>query len=144
MPRRITYRIVCESAAPPETVFEVLFKAKAWPAWAPMVRAAGWEDGEKIGVGAVRRVGAGNVVMREKVTIHMPPSRHGYTLLSDRPARDYEALVALTPSGAGTTITWTGSFVPNPPGIGHAYGWFVRRYIKRLANALARQAERQH
>lgn len=137
------YRIVRESTAPAETLFEVLNEPSRWPRWAPLVRQAGWEDGGVIGVGAVRLVGSPPVMMREQVTVHEPPTQHGYTLLSTMPARDYHALVELTPHDSGTTITWTGNFKPNPVGIGHAYGVFVKWYIRRLARALAREAERR-
>lgn len=143
MTGRRSYSVSAASAAPPEAVFDVLVDAPRWRTWAPLMKVSGWEPGVEVGVGAVRRAGAPPLVMREQVTVHDPPHRHGYTILADSPARDYHALVELTPSGSGTAIAWSGSGEPHPRGLGDAYLLFVRWYVGRLARALAREAERR-
>lgn len=139
---RLDYAATAHSSASPDVVFEVLYDAPRWQEWAPLIAVSRWEDDSVEGVGAVRLAGARGSVVRERITVHEPPLRHGYEILADRPARDYRALVELTPEGAGTLIRWAGSFEPNPAITGRPYQLFLRWFMNRLAHALAREAER--
>lgn len=139
---RMHYHLVRRSAASPDTLFAILHDAPGWRHWAPLVTSSRWAHPAVTGVGAVREIGSNGVGMRERITVHEPPYRHGYVMVGDRPARDYRALVSITPEGEGTRIEWEGSFEPNPAGIGHAYAAFVRSYLGRLLDALVAEAER--
>lgn len=139
MHERTSYEIVRDSSASPERLFQVLYDATRWPDWAPLVTTGGWVDAGVVGVDAVRRVGSRGFEMRERITVHEPPSRHGYTFVSRTPVEDYQALVRIEPTVDGSRVTWTGSAVAN--GLrAKAYMAFVRWYIGRTASALVRHA----
>ena len=77
---------------------------------------------------------------REEIVDYDPPRHLAYTLLSGMPVRDYRADVDLTPSGKGTSITWSGRFHPKVPGTGPLFEAFFRRVVGSFARRLAATA----
>jgi hypothetical protein len=132
------------SSAAPERVWSVLTDVSRWPAWSGFDAVAVEREGSPTphGVGAIHRFTTRKIVTREETTAFVPPTRYGYTLLSGLPLRDYHAEVTLTPDGDGTAITWRSTFSPSFPGSGLFQRAFVRRIIRTMATALARESAR--
>jgi hypothetical protein len=121
-------------------VWPLLADARTWPRWAPFDEAE-VESGE--GVGEIRRVRAGRVTTRERVTAIEPPRRYAYEFLSGLPIRDYRAEVTLTPTAEdGTTIRWRSSFRAKLPGTGRLVRRRLAQFIAETAEGLAREAEK--
>jgi hypothetical protein len=145
MTRGRAYEVTARSGAPRERVYDLLADATSWQRWAgPLVAHASWErEGEPApgSVGAIRKVGRWPMFGREQVIVSEPPTHHAYTTLSGNPVRRYRADVVLTPDGAGTLITWRGTFEPRIPGTGRLLEWAYRQLIGSFARRLASFAE---
>lgn len=140
-------RAESDSAAPIETVWQLLSTVGTWPTWSRHRLARLERDGTPTpdGVGAIRVLGTNPArphrVNREEVVAFDPPSHFGYTLLSGMPLDGYRADVRLSPrAGGGTRITWESGFETRG-----LFGWvwvlIVKSVIKRWAADLARGAE---
>src|SRR3954465_7016691 len=136
-----SYEVTEHSAAPPETVFDLLADGAGWSAWAgPMVIRSWWERqgaAEPGGVGAIRRLGLGGLSSREEIVEYDAPRHLAYVWLTKFPVRDYRADVRLDPEGSGTRIVWSGTFAPAFPGGAAVMRRFflgtVGGFAKRLA-----------
>jgi uncharacterized protein YndB with AHSA1/START domain len=132
------------SSAPPERVFALLEAGDRWQEWAgPFVPRSRWQvPGEPVGgVGAVRRLGVGPLVSRERVVEHEPPYRLVYVVDSPGPYRDYRSEVRLERTAeGGTDITWSSTFEPIVPGTGRLLRWFLRLVVGSFARNLAKRA----
>lgn len=135
-------RVRC--AASTERVFALLEDATAWHQWAgPLVPRAHWESGTSGAVGAVRRLGAGPLSVREQVVRHDAPTAFSYALLTTRRWHGYRADVCLERDGcAGTRITWSGRLVSPVPGLALLLRPLFRRVVADFARRLVRCAER--
>lgn len=134
-----TFVVEASCAAAPERVFALLEDAPAWQRWAgPLVPRARWESGGTGTVGAVRRLGAGPLSVREQVVRHETPTEFSYALLTARRWHGYRADVRLRDDGrGGTTITWSGSLDCPVPGVAHLLGPLFRLLVKDFARRLA-------
>jgi uncharacterized protein YndB with AHSA1/START domain len=105
-------------SAPVDIVWEVLTDHRAYAVWGAAKSATLEIEGapDVNGVGAVRRLADGPLVVREKVLEFEPKSRFVYTVLSGPPVRDYRATVTLSPegptngAGEGTRVRWKVAF----------------------------------
>jgi uncharacterized protein YndB with AHSA1/START domain len=144
--KRTSYEVSAVSDAPPDKVFALLADGAGWSRWAgPMVVRSWWErEGTPPpgGVGAIRALGLKRVGSREEIVAYDPPRHLAYTILSGLPVRDYRADVRLEPEGAGTRITWGGSFEPKLPGTGAAIRLFLVTTVGDFTRRLARHAAR--
>lgn len=147
MVSKASYTVEGHSAAPPETVFEILADGAGWSRWAgPIIVKSWWErEGTPApgGVGAIRGLGLKGLGSREEILAYEPSTHHAYTILSGLPVRDYRADVRLTPDNGGTRIEWSGSFTPKLPGTGAALQLFLRSTIAGFVRRLSRYAEQQ-
>jgi uncharacterized protein YndB with AHSA1/START domain len=126
------------SAAAPERVWQLLADSSTWPEWgiwdARSLERQGSPPPE--GVGAVRELKTGRVVVREEIVAFDPPRRVGYRLLSGLPVRDYEAEVTLEPGEQGSAlIRWRAEFAPRLPGTGP----LIRRRLQTLFEDVTRR-----
>jgi uncharacterized protein YndB with AHSA1/START domain len=132
------------SAAPPERVFALLAAGDRWQEWAgPFVPRSRWQvPGDPVGgVDAVRRLGVGPLVSRERITASDPPYRLSYVVDSPAPYRDYRSTVTLAPlPGGGTAIRWHSEFEPIVPGTGAVLRWVLRAVVASFARNLAKKA----
>lgn len=136
-----------ESAAPVETVWQLLSTVDTWPTWSRHKLARRERDGSPTpdGVGAIRVLGIDPAkpakVNREEVVAFEAPAHFGYILLSGMPLDGYRCDVTLSAlDGGGTRITWESRF--DTHGV---TGWFwalvVRWVVKRWSADLARGSE---
>lgn len=81
------------------------------------------------GVGALRRVGLGDVVLDEEITEFQPPERLAYRVIASKPVKvEHEGgVIELTEVPEGTRIRWRSTFKLKLPLI----GWFVTRRAAR-------------
>jgi len=162
---QVSFRVSSVTAAPPAVVFALLCDGASWPRWSPigsfqLERPAyppggrrpgddgpdtGANDGRDSddgeggggeGVGAIRRFRTSFVTSREEVTAVEPDVRFAYRALSGLPISGHLAVVELTPSDGGTTITWSEEFSTRVPGLAR----FLRNFVQRCADGLASRA----
>lgn len=139
-----TYEIEVHASAAPTTVWNLVGDATTWSRWAAMARSDYEVEGDPAphGVGAVRVLGTGPFLSRERVVVHDPPHHLGYELLSGLPVRGYRADVHLSDDGAGgTNIVWKGTWASTAPLAGPAMAWFLPWVVRRIARSLASAAE---
>lgn len=132
--------------APVAVVWSVLADHEGYRRWARIPTAVLEEEGEgeRNGVGALRRMGVGPFGVKERVVHFAPPRRLSYVIEAGLPVRGYRADVVLTPtSDGGTDIRWTGSFESVPPGTDRLFRSGFGRVLRELATRLAREAERR-
>lgn len=143
-PKVIRVSARAHSPAPPERVWALLADGARWDTWARMHESKLLKqgDGERDGIGAIRRFRTFKLVTREEVIAFEPPHRLAYRLLSGMPVRDYRADVELVGAAGGTDITWSAIFLPGRPRTGPLLRVWVatilRSYSRRLAKAAAR------
>ena len=83
------------------------------------------------------------LTLREEILGGTRPHHHSYNLLSNALGiNDYRAVVHIEERPDGCQITWTATFSSLIPGLGKPFRFFTRSHIKRLAAALAREAQR--
>lgn len=128
-------------------MFAIVSDGARWSEWAaPLIPYSTWErlspagDG---GVGAIRAVGRRRRPTREMVTLHEPGHRHGYTMLTDGPIRDYQAEVSFAADAYGTRVTWRGRYETRWRAVGAAYWLVLRVVLGTLTRKLVTAAERQ-
>lgn len=132
--------------ATPSTLFNVVADGSRWSEWArPLINYSTWEtrgpanDG---GVGAIRAVGTRRSPTREQTTIHEPGQRHGYTIVSKTPVRNYQAQVTFTSGPDGTRVDWHGTFESPWRIIGLGYRAVVKYVLTTLSAKLVIEGER--
>jgi uncharacterized protein YndB with AHSA1/START domain len=128
--------------APRRRVWEILVNHEEMPRWYParevIRRRAGEPDSN--GVGAIRVVRMGGVVVEECITAFKPDERLEYNLTAGAPLRDYRGEVVLTAVSGGTAIRWSVNLTPRIPGTGWLARRLVARTLVRALDGLARRA----
>ena len=84
----------------------------------------------------------GTVHSREELVGFEPGRSFSYVALSGLPIRDHRADVTLAERDGGTAIGWREDFRVKLPGTGWLQEWFLRRFVRRCADGLARHATR--
>ncbi len=122
--------------APTERIWALLTDHEHMPHWMPVREVVRRRAGqpEPDGVGAIRTVRGGGLVLDEEIVVFEPASRLVYRLLGGAPVRDHEGEVTLEAAGPETRVRWRVRFRPRVPGTGRLLGWFLRR---ALADGLA-------
>jgi uncharacterized protein YndB with AHSA1/START domain len=129
-------------SAPVDIVWEVLTNHRAYATWGAVKSATLETEGapDVNGVGAVRRLADGPLVIREKVLEFEPKKRFVYTVLSGPPVRDYRATVTLSPEVTGATsatrVRWSVAFRAKIP----FTGILLRPVVKLIITTLLRKA----
>lgn len=146
MTRSFSYRIEQPSTATPIAVFDTLIDVERWPDWVPSLVAASWErrGAPDTGEGGIRLTRSHMLgTLREEILAGTRPHLHSYKLLGHALGiNNYRAAVQIDERPNGCLITWTGTLSPRIPGLGKPLQIFARSHIKRLAAALAREAQR--
>ena len=114
-------------ALPIDRVFDLLADHANYNRFPGITRSELLKEGEPApnGLGAVRRVGLGDVVLDEEITGFEPPNRLAYQVIASRPIQvEHEGgVIELTTVPEGTEIRWRSTFKLKIPLI----GWFVTR-----------------
>lgn len=140
-----SFTLVRDVGAPPETVFDVLTDHRRYADITPLRKSVLEREGESApnGVGAIRVLSSVGPPLREEVIVYEPSTRFSYKLLSGAPVRDHVGTVQLTPSGAGTRVTYAVRTIPTLPLVGSAVVAVTRQGVKQLLNGISAEAERQ-
>jgi hypothetical protein len=142
MGKHVTFSVSAWSSAPPGAVYDLLRDGATWPEWSPIgsfrLEREGRDGGESLG--AIRVFRTGTVSSREEIVGSEPGRSFSYTALSGLPIRSHRADVELTERDGGTAITWREDFLAKRPGSGWLIERFLRGFVQRCADGLARQA----
>jgi uncharacterized protein YndB with AHSA1/START domain len=132
-------------AAPVDIVWEVLTDHRAYAKWGAVKTATLETEGapDVNGVGAVRRLADGPLVVREEVLEFEPKTRFVYTVLSGPPVRDYRATVTLRPEGTSTSVRWNVAFRGKIPFTGMLVKPVVRFVIGTLLKKASAESARR-
>jgi uncharacterized protein YndB with AHSA1/START domain len=140
-----TFTLVRRTAAPPQTVFDVLTDHRGYADHTPLRRVELEREGDPPpnGVGAIRVLHAVGPPLREEVITYEPPTRFAYRLLSGAPMRDHVGTVTLEPEGTGTRVVYALDTTPTVPLAGGVVTAVVRLGIRRLLKGVVDEAERR-
>jgi hypothetical protein len=135
----------CNADVP--TVLELLDDVDGWSRWArPLIAQARWEcwgQGDQGGPGAIRRLGAWPVLIRELILTRGPVG-HTYTVIDPALFTRYLGSVAVRecPSG-GVEVEWRVSFVARRSSMTRVLGFVLKTTIAGLLTRLTATAERR-
>ena len=143
-----TFTLVRTTAAPPETVWEVIPTTAPSRLHAAAQGRAG--EGGRAGaerVGAIRVLHAIGPAIREEVVEFEPPTRLVYRMLSGAPIRDHVGTVTLEPAELegrqGTRLVWAIDTTPTVPlGKGLVVA-VTKNAVKGLLDGCVAEAERR-
>ncbi len=142
MGKRVTFSVSAWSSAPTGTVYDLLCVGATWPEWSPVgsfrLEREGSDGGESLG--AIRVLTTGTLNNREELVGFQPGRVFSYSSLSGLPIRSHRADVELSERDGGTAISWREDFRVRLPGTGWLLEWFLRRFVQRCADGLARYA----
>ncbi|BBY62681.1 SRPBCC family protein [Mycolicibacterium helvum] len=142
-----TFAFVAHCQADAATVMDVLDDVDNWPSWArPLLLQAQWErwgEGQPGGVGAVRRLGAWPVFIRELI-LTRDAGGHTYTVISPAVFSHYlgSVTIAESPDG-GVEVEWRIAFTPKRPAMAPVLRAMLRTTISGLLQRLVATAERR-
>lgn len=131
----------CDAA--PEAVWRLAADSATYPDWGTWDERSLEREGEPPpeGVGAIRLLTTGRVVVREQIVVFDPPRRVAYRLLEGLPLRDYQAEITLEPAeDGGTTIRWRAEFAAKLPGTGGLFRRRLQKLFEELVERLASAA----
>ncbi|SDJ43430.1 Polyketide cyclase / dehydrase and lipid transport [Nonomuraea jiangxiensis] len=139
-----TYTVTAHSQADPDVVFSVLVRAGTWPLWSPIdaaeVETGDPDDPQRAGDTRVFRTG--RAVSRERIVELIAGRRFVYENVNG-PFRYYQGTVDLArPREGGTDIVWSARFTPKVPLTGPFWRWYLTRFMRRMADGLAKHAEK--
>ncbi len=116
---------------PIDRAFELLADHANYDRFPGITRSELLKEGTRApnGVGALRRVGLGDVVLDEEITEFQPPKRLAYRVIASKPIKvDHEGgVIELAEVPEGTRIRWRSTFRIAIPLI----GWFVTRRARK-------------
>jgi hypothetical protein len=142
----ISCRVEQLSTAKPEDVYDLLMDVERWPQWMPTVTTASWErlGAPDTGIGGIRRVRSGITVAHDRVVDGSRPHHHVYTASLPRfwPLKDFRGEIRLEHHTVGCLIVWTVTCTARYPGLRKSAQSTVDSTYRRIAAALARQAQR--
>lgn len=138
--------VQAHTRAQPAAVKALLDDVDGWSSWArPILARTRWEKwGNPVpaGPGAVRKLGAWPVWIREQILTNTDTGQT-YTIVSPPLFNHYLGTVELTPAAdGGTDVSWQVEFVSRIPGGGGAAHAVLHATISALAKRLAAAADR--
>jgi uncharacterized protein YndB with AHSA1/START domain len=132
-------------AAPPETVWEVVADLRGMSEYTRFRKVELEREGDPPpnGVGAIRVLHLVGPPVREEIIAFDAPRRFSYRMLSGAPVKDHVGTIELSPSGAGTRMSYVVETTPTIPLVGGGLVAFLRRVIEDIAAGIAAEAERR-
>lgn len=132
--------VVSASAA---RVWEIVSRHEGAPDWMPVREVVRRRRGHPLadGVGALRTVRGGGLVVEEQIVAFEPERRLAWRLLRGAPVREHEAEITLEPTATGTRVCWRVRFRPRIPGTGRLLARGLASAIERALDGLQRFAE---
>lgn len=132
-------------SAPPETVWEVVADLRGMSDYTRFRKVELEREGEPApnGVGAIRVLHLVGPPVREEVIAFDPPRRFSYRLLSGLPAKNHVGTIELSPTAAGTRMSYVVETTPTVPLVGFGIVAVLRRAIEDIAAGIAAEAEQR-
>lgn len=145
--REFGHAAFTEASVP--VVAQVLADVDDWARWArpylAQSRCERWGVDSDTGVGAVRRVGAAPVWIRELIIEWDPAGRQTYTMLSPYLFDRYRGVVTFAEvADGGTHIVWSVDFEPRPALSGLVLKYVMSFVISGLVTRLVAECDRVH
>jgi len=142
MGKRVTFSVSARTTATPEVVYRLLATGVTWPEWSPIGSFRLGREGSGGGetVGAIRVFKTGTVTSREELLELRPLQGISYSALSGLPIRAHRADVEIERSDRSTAIEWREDFETKYPGTAWLVEHFLRHFVQRCADGLARHA----
>jgi len=103
---KLRVRAVAITPATPQAVWALVADATSYAEWGPW-NASGYEDPAARGAGALRWMRYGRRTTVERILEIEEGRRLVYNVERGIPVRNYRAVVALTPTDAGTQVDWS-------------------------------------
>ena len=129
-------------ALPIDRAFELLADHANYHRFAGITRSELLQEGRPApnGLGAVRRVALGNVVLDEEITGFEPPNRMAYRVIASKPVEVMHegGLIELTQVPEGTRIRWRSTFELKIPLVGRLVTRRAARRFERGFRAVLR------
>ncbi len=144
--KKISFEVNRTSSAPRERLFALETDGANWARWAkPVITQSSWDRlgaPEPGGIGAIRKVRCGPMILREETVEYEQDRRHVYRFVGPfQPVANYVAEVNFHPiPSGGTELRWTASFTPTP-GLGRIAVIINRGIIRAVSARLVRAAE---
>ncbi|UCE87219.1 MAG: SRPBCC family protein [Deltaproteobacteria bacterium] len=128
---------------PPAVVWSRIADHEGLADWLPLREAVRRRRGfpDPNGVGAVRTLRGGGLVVEEEITDFKPEERLEYALLAGAPLREARGEVVLTRDGESTRVRWVVRFRPALPGTGWVVSALLARILERGLDRLRRLLE---
>lgn len=143
----LKFSFIADCDADAETVMRVLDDVDRWPSWArPLLLQASWERwgaGQIGGPGAIRKLGAWPVWIRELI-LTRGPAGHSYTVISPSAFTHYLGTVDVVerPTG-GVEIDWSVEFTPRRSALAPVLKAVLMKTISGLLTRLVTVAQRE-
>ena len=135
---RVRVSASARSRSAPAELYAVLLDTERWPEWSTVTGAAVERPGGPDGLGLIRRLRTGPILVREEVVEAEADRRQVYVQLSGLPIDDYRAEVRLDPAGDGAVVTWSASFRPRR----RRTAWFWRAFMQLAMSGFAKRLAR--
>ena len=129
-------------AGPRQAVWDAYTDYEGWTRWAGLGRVRLETEGapQRHGVGAVREIRMGGIVVLEEVLTFEPPERMTYRVVrGGLPMRDHLGEVVFEEVDGGTDVTWRCRFESRVPGLGPALEVVVATAFRRALWGLRRR-----
>jgi hypothetical protein len=133
---RVRVSATARSRASPAELFAVLLDTERWPEWSTVTGAAVERPGGPDGLGLIRRLRTGPILVREEVVEAERDRRQVYVQLTGLPIEDYRAEVRLDPALNGAVVTWSASFRARRA------AWFWRAFMQLAMSGFAKRLAR--
>ncbi len=99
---------------------------------AKITRVSDGTDGNRNGVGSVRRLKVGpSRPFEETVTAYEPDRRLAYRITKGSPLKDHDGELIFTPDGEGTHLNWRITFGTVVPGLDHLIALGLKRSMAK-------------
>lgn len=131
------------SASIPD-IFLLVKDMTTWSSWSDVesldIETEG--SGDVNGVGAIRRIIASGLEIREEITEVVENRRISYKLLSGLPVTDYLGVIELEPEQDGRTlIKWTSTFNTDTPEQASRISPLIRNIVRTMVRQAALSAQ---
>ena len=132
--------------ASPEVIWSRLTDHEGMVDWLPVREIVRHRPGfpDPNGIGAVRTLRGGGLVIEERITDFKPEERIEYVLTAGAPVRDYRGEMVLKPDGEHTRVRWVVRFRTTVPGTGWILSALLRRFLGRGLAQLRPRVESAH
>lgn len=136
-----SYSVQAQSSAEPAVIYAMLLDGPAWPDWMEVDRVI-IERAATEASGEVRQIVSGRHVSFERV-VGLETDRR-FTYVNESPPFSFYLgeIILARPEDRQTSITWSASFSTRPALLAWPMKLYLRRFMQRTVNSLAREAEK--